>query len=166
VIQADGITDQHRPGPPPALTHVLLASALPPRRARLSARKVKCVQSRYAGRPLEERPTASTRVTGIDIRLQTPGTVPSRSPSPAARTKIMTPGSRVDRVFALLRAEPDRAMTPTDLARALGITNVNSFSVQLATWARRGLLGKPGRDCATIPHKCPESDRLTPTDQP
>lgn len=112
---------------------VLLASVLPPRRARLSARKVKCLQSRYAGRPLEERPAASTRVTGLDIRLQTPGTVPSRSPSPAARAKIMTPGSRVDRVFALLRAEPDRAITPSELARELGVTNVNSFSVQLAT---------------------------------
>jgi hypothetical protein len=166
VIQAAGITDQHQPGPPPALAHVLLASALPPRRARVSARKVKCVQSRYAGRPLEERPTASTRVTGIDIRLQTPGTVPARSSSPAARAKIMTPGSRVDRVFALLRAEPDRAMTPTELARVLGITNVNSFSTQLATWARRGLLGKPGRGRYTIPQNCPESDRLTPTDQP
>lgn len=145
AVVAEGVRVRRR------LWLVLLASVLPPRRARLSARKVKCVQSRYAGRSLEERPTASTRVTGLDIRLRWPGTAPSPVPSPTARAKIMTPGSRVDRVFALLRAEPDRAMTPSELARELGITKVNSFSVQLATWARRGLLGKTGRGCYTIP---------------
>ena len=160
VIRADGVADQHQPGPPPALAKLLLASMLPPRRARISARKVKCVLSRYAGRPLEERPAASTRVTGIDIRLQAPGTAPSPVPSPAARAKIMTPGSRVDRVFILLRAHPNRAMTPSELAQRLGITNVNSFSVQLAIWARRGLLGKPGRGRYTIPAKLPHTGPL------
>ena len=166
VIRADGIADQHRPGPPPAFAKTILAAVLPPRRARVSARKVKCVQSRYAGRPLEERPAASTRVTVIDIRLQAPGTAPSPVPSPAARAKIMTPGSRVDRVFALLSAQPDRAMTPSELARQLGITNINSFSVQPATWARRGLLGKPGRGRYTLPAQPPQADRTTAAHQP
>lgn len=67
----------------------------------------------------------------------------------------MRPGSRVDRVFALLGATPDRSFTPSELARTLGITNINSFSVQLATWARRGLLGKPARGRYTIPDNCP-----------
>jgi hypothetical protein len=160
VIRAEGIADQHQPGPPPTLAVILPAGLLPPRRARISARKVKCVQSRYAGRPLEERPAASTRVAGIDIRLQTPGTAPSPTPSPAARAKIMTPGSRVDRVFTLLSAAPARAMTPSEMAQRLGITNINSFSVQLATWARRGLLGKPGRGRYTIPAKLPHTGPL------
>ncbi|MFF0088216.1 hypothetical protein ACFYR1_52900 [Streptomyces canus] len=67
----------------------------------------------------------------------------------------MNPGSRVDRVFALLRAEPDRSFTPSELARTLKITNINSFSVQLATRARRGLLGKPERGRYTVPNNCP-----------
>jgi hypothetical protein len=160
VIRADSLADQHRPGPPSALADILLTGVLPARRARVSARKVKCVLSRYAGRPLEERPMASTRVTGIEVRLQPPGTARSTVPSSAARAKIMTPGSRVDRVFALLSAAPGRAMTPSELARALEITNVNSFSVQLATWARRGLLGKPGRGRYALPTKLPHTGPL------
>lgn len=57
-------------------------------------------------------------------------------------------------------------MTPSEMARQLDITNINSFSVQLATWARRGLLGKPARGRYTIPAKLYEPDRLTPPDQP
>jgi hypothetical protein len=166
VIRAGHVADQHRAGPPLALTDMRLAGVLPPRRARVSARKVKCVLSRYAGRPLEERPTASTRVTEIEVHLHRPGTAPTPVPSPAARAKIMTPGSRVDRVFTLLSAQPGCAMTPSELARKLGITNINSFSVQLATWARRGLLGKPARGRYTIPRNCPAQDPLTTADQP
>ncbi|MEU6275241.1 hypothetical protein ABZ871_22930 [Streptomyces populi] len=68
----------------------------------------------------------------------------------------MNPGSRVDRVFALLSAAPDRSFTPSELARTLDITNINSFSVQLATWARRGLLGKPARGRYAIPNHFPK----------
>jgi hypothetical protein len=50
VIRADGVADQHQPGPPSAFAGVLLAGVLPPRWARISARKVKCVLSRYAAR--------------------------------------------------------------------------------------------------------------------
>jgi hypothetical protein len=77
----------------------------------------------------------------------------------------MTPGSRVDRVFTLLRAEPERSFTPSELAQTLEIANINSFSVQLATWARRGLLGKTGRGRYAIPHNYPTADPLTNADQ-
>ncbi|MYS79241.1 hypothetical protein [Embleya scabrispora] len=155
VVHAAGIADQHDPAPPWAVATAVLAHPLPARRARLSARKVKSPISRYAGRPLEERPLTSTLITGIDIDVESPGTAPRPEPSPAAQTKIMKPGSRVDRVFAFLGATPDRSFTPSELAQVLGITNINSFSVQLATWARRGLLGKPARGRYTIPDTCP-----------
>ncbi|GAA1171579.1 IS4 family transposase [Streptomyces hebeiensis] len=155
VVRAAGIADQHDPAPPRAITTAVLAHPLPARRARLSARKVKSPISRYAGHPLEERPLTSTRITSIDIDVENPGTATRPEPSPAAQAKIMKPGSRVDRVFALLGATPGRSFTPSELARTLGITNINSFSVQLATWARRGLLGKPARGRYTIPNNCP-----------
>jgi hypothetical protein len=67
----------------------------------------------------------------------------------------MSPGCRVDRVFALLRADPGGFFTPSELARTLGITNIKSFSVQLATWARRALLGKRTRGRYAAPNNCP-----------
>ena len=155
VVRATGIADQHDPAPAQAITTALLAHPLPARRARISARKVKSPISRYAGHPLEERPLTSTRITGIDIDVEEPGTALRPEPSATARAKIMNTGSRVNQVFTLLRAEPDRSFTPTELARTLKINNINSFSVQLATWARRGLLGKPARGRYSIPNNCP-----------
>ena len=156
LIQATGIAGQHHPAPPNAMTAAILAQPLPPRRPRICARKVKSPASRYPGRPLEERPPASTRITVIEVELEKPGTPPRPTPSPAAQARIMTPGSRVDRVFTLLRTEPERSFTPSELAQTLEIANINSFSVQLATWARRGLLGKTGRGQYTIPHNYPK----------
>jgi hypothetical protein len=75
--------------------------------------------SRYAGYPLEERPQASTRIIHIHSDLEKPETSPRPTPSSAARAKIMNPGSRVDRAFTLLRAEPDRSFTSTKLAQTL-----------------------------------------------
>ena len=166
VIRAAGIEGQHDPNPAAEITSAVLAHLLPTRRPRISARKVKSPISRYAGHPLEERPHASTRITRIDIDIEKPGTPPRPTPSPAARAKIMNPGSRVDSVFTILRAEPERSFTPTELAQTLEITNINSFSVQLATWARRGLLGKTGRGRYTVPDNCPETGPLTSADQP
>ena len=121
LIRAAGIEDQHDPSPAAEITAALLAHVLPARRPRISARKVKSPNSRCCSRPLEERPQASTRIIRIGIDLEPPGTPPRPALSPAARAKIMNPGSRVDSVFALLRAEPDRSFTPTELAQTLEI---------------------------------------------
>jgi hypothetical protein len=166
LIQATGIAGQHHPAPPDAITAANLAQPLPPRRSRTSARKAKSPASRYPGRPLEERPPASTRITVIEVELEQPGTPPRPTPSPTAQARIMTPGSRVDRVFTLLRTEPERSSTPSELAQTLEIANTNSLSVPPATWARRGLLGKTGRGQYTIPHDQPETDPLTNPNQP
>ncbi|MGW2352527.1 LysR substrate-binding domain-containing protein [Actinacidiphila glaucinigra] len=163
VVRAAGTADQHDPAPPRAIATAVLAHPLPARRGRLSARKVKSPISRYAGRPLEERPLTSTRITGIDIDVENPGATPRPELSPAVQTKIMKPGSRVDRVFALLGTTPDRTFTPSELAQALGITNINSFSVQLGS-------SRPARQPSTRqihdPGRTPFTSPLTCADKP
>ncbi|MGZ8749426.1 MAG: hypothetical protein ACXWYP_00965, partial [Pseudonocardia sp.] len=49
----------------------MLATLLPARRARYSARKVKCATSRYLNRD-DGRPAASTAVAAIDLVVHTP----------------------------------------------------------------------------------------------
>lgn len=162
VVRAAGIADQHDPAPPRAITTAVLAHPLPARRARLSARKVKSPISRYAGHPLEERPLSSTRITSIDIHVENPGTAPRPEPSPAAQARIMKPRSRVDRVFALLGATPDRSFTPSELGtgprhhqhqqlrRPAGHLGSSRPARQTCTWP----IGDPGQLPFTSPLTC------------
>jgi hypothetical protein len=116
----------------------VLADLNPPRRLRISARKVKSGRSRYASLPPGEwRPTASTPITGIAIAIAQappPPTPPDTADQPnPART------ARRDQVIALLHANPGRALPGRHIAHALGITErLNSFCVQLSEWAAQG----------------------------
>ena len=116
----------------------VLADLNPPRRLRLSARKVKSGRSRYASLPPGEwRPTASTGITGIAIAIHEappPPTPPDPLDQPnPART------ARRDQVMAFLRANPDRPWPGRHIAHALGITeHLKSFCVQLSSWAAQG----------------------------
>jgi hypothetical protein len=120
----------------------VLATLLPARRARYSARKVKCATSRYLNRD-DGRPSASTAVTSIDVHLRTPPPLdPARSwRSRQARNKprIPRPPTRRDRVTALLASTPRRAWSGAELAENLQIPKHNMLT-QLAEWARLGFL--------------------------
>lgn len=148
-----------------------LAAALPPRRARYSARKVKSPISRYH-RADPDRPPTSTTVAAVDITIHTPpapqttgeptaatATTPTKAnkttkantPRPRRRdTRRPTtappgqpPGHRKAAVLALLRATPGRPRRARDLAAELGDTgNLNSFCVQMSSWAGQGVLIK------------------------
>jgi hypothetical protein len=137
----------------------VLAAPMPPRRARYSARKVKCPTSRYH-RADRDRPLTCTNIAAIDITIHTPatGTTAATPPRPATDTATDTatatatgtaptpptsPGQRQQAVLALLRAGPGRPHRARDLAAALGDTdNLNSFCVQMSYWARQGLFTK------------------------
>jgi len=128
----------------------VLADLNPPRRARISARKVKSGRSRYASLPPGEwRPTASTPITGIAIVIREAPPPPSLpdaldQPSPG-RT------ARRDQVIAFLRANPDRPWPARHIAHALGITErLNSFCVQLSEWAGYGHFTKTAPATYTI----------------
>ena len=60
-----------------------LANLLPPRRPRISERKVKTPLSRYHQRPATGRPLTSTAITSIDIVICEPVTAQAQKPKPA-----------------------------------------------------------------------------------
>jgi Transposase DDE domain len=117
----------------------VLATLLPVRRARYSARKVKCASSRYLNRD-DGRPAAPTPVTAIDILVHTPPLdlaprtrrVPSRPCAPR-------PPTRRERVTALLSSDPRRAWSGAELAKTLQIPKHNMLT-QLAEWTRLGFI--------------------------
>jgi hypothetical protein len=140
----------------------VLANLLPPRRHRFSARKVKSPISRYHAHTDTGRPLASTSITAIDVTICQPTTPPprtrpkhrgrrprpaGRSHAPAALNAPARPPGRRAAVWPILRSTPGHEWRARDIARTLGITDetaLNSFCVQMSTWARRGLLTKTG----------------------
>ena len=116
----------------------VLADLNPPRRLRISARKVKSGRSRYASLPPGEwRPAASTPITGITIAVHQPPPPPTLPATAVQPNPDRT--ARRDQVKALLAANPDRAWPARHIAHALGITeHLNSFCVQLSKWASHG----------------------------
>ena len=68
VITARGIEDPGRPGDAGRIGRAVLAGLLPARRARYSARKVKCSTSRYHVRD-QGRPELPTRITRVQVTI-------------------------------------------------------------------------------------------------
>ncbi|MGW3661503.1 hypothetical protein ACWD6R_40510 [Streptomyces sp. NPDC005151] len=54
------------------------------------------------------------------------------------------PGGRMTLTLAVLASRPGKAWHARDVAHLLGITNINSFRVQMSQWAHRGLIHKTG----------------------
>nr|WP_267950648.1 IS4 family transposase [Streptomyces ipomoeae] len=127
----------------------VLANLLPARRARFSARRVKCPLSRYTyPRPEETRPARSTAIDSITVSIHavqpaTPAFVSRRHPFPTVTPPSTSrPPSLIDQAHAVLRAHPGRRWGATELATATGAQNVSSFCVLLARWARQGQITK------------------------
>jgi hypothetical protein len=119
---------------------VVLATLLPARRPRYSARKVKCATSRYLNRD-DGRPTTPTAVTAIDIRVHTPPLDLTRRPRTAgpSRPRAPRPPTRRERVTALLRSDPGRGWSGAELAEKLQV-NKHNMLTQLAEWTRLGFI--------------------------
>jgi hypothetical protein len=115
------------PGITPAAPHpgaigtAVLATLLPPRRARCSARTVKAPASRYPARTSDDpRPPRPETITAIDITIcaPAPGT---RSRPHGRQRRAPAPGSHRDRVTALMAASPRRPWTAAELAAQLDL---------------------------------------------
>jgi len=119
----------------------ILADLLPPRRPRLSARKVKSPISRYNARATtDNRPLTSTNITTINITIKEPSPpTPPATPPPGPRPRGLRP------VLTVMATDPDRTWHATQIADALGETNINSIASRLSRWASKGLLTKTDR---------------------
>jgi hypothetical protein len=60
------------------------------------------------------------------------------------------PGGRVTLALAMLATRPGKPWHARDVAHHLGITNINSFRVQMSQWAHRGLIRKTGPATHTL----------------
>ena len=146
VTAARGITDSGDPADIGRIGRAVLDSLLPARRARYSARKVKCATSRYLNRD-DGRPQATTVITRVQITILVPP--PDR---PAARSRARKneprprqpkPDTRRDKITQIMASEPGRDWSGRELAGQLGVLP-RIMLTQLAEWTRLGLLAKTG----------------------
>jgi hypothetical protein len=129
---------------PGVIGRAVLATLLPARRARYSARKVKCATSRYLNRD-DGRPATATAITAIDIAVHTPPVdrrprKPRRDPN---TPRSPEPATRRHRIVELMNAHPDRGWSGKELAQQLQIPARNMLT-QLAEWTRLGFLTRTG----------------------
>jgi hypothetical protein len=137
-IDADNVQDRpvDRLG---VIGRAVLATLLPARRVRYSARKVKCATSRYLNRD-DGRPAASTAVTAIDVHVHTPPL--DLAPRPRyvpRRPRAPRPPTRRERITALLSSDPNRGWSGAELAEKLQVKKHNMLT-QLAEWTRLGFI--------------------------
>jgi hypothetical protein len=132
-----------------AIGRAVLATLLPPRRRRYSARKVKCATSRYLNRD-DARPALATAVTAIDIAVHTPAIStnyrPRRSPGTPAPPR---PATRRHQIMALINADPGRSWTGKQLAQQLRVPPHNMLT-QLAEWTRYSIFTRAAAGSYTL----------------
>jgi hypothetical protein len=133
-----------------------LDSLLPARRARYSARKVKCATSRSLNRD-DGRPQQTTVITRLQITILVPP--PDR---PAARSRARKnhpaeprprqprPDTRRDKITQIMASEPGRDWPGRELAGRPGV-RPQTMLTQLAGWTRLGLLAKTGPGRYALP---------------
>lgn len=141
VVQAAGITGGATIG---VIGRRILAGLLPPRRPRVSTRKVKSPISRYHDRQQDGRPDTSRTITDLDITiLESEPQLPATSHDDR---HTLPEDRRRQRVLEVLEADPDpdHHWHPRDLARHLGDITLGTMRRQLDRWARHGLIRKAG----------------------
>uniref|UniRef100_UPI003F49AA43 IS4 family transposase n=1 Tax=Nonomuraea sp. CA-252377 TaxID=3240003 RepID=UPI003F49AA43 len=119
----------------------VLAALLPPRRPRVSTRKVKSPISRYNERLDDGRPDHSHTITDLAITLLPP---PPTLPATSRDERPMTAADRrrQQQVLALLHHDPDRPWKARDIAQHLGDVTLNTMYRQLSRWAASRLIRK------------------------
>jgi hypothetical protein len=129
---------------PGAIGRAVLATLLPARRPRFSARKVKCATARYLNRD-DDRPAHPATITAIDIAISTPPVdlKPGRTRRDRSTPRPPRPATRRERVTAIITSQPPRDWSGHDLAVLLGVKPRNMLT-QLGEWARLGFFTRTG----------------------
>ncbi|WP_216915554.1 transposase domain-containing protein [Nocardia noduli] len=123
----------------------ILDHLLPPRRRRISTRKVKSPISRYHERRDDGRPDTSRAVTGIDLAIVVPDTEAPSLPTTSRHDSHSAPTARRrHRILTLLTTDPTRLWRARDIAAHFGDITLNTMYRQLSRWADDGLIHKLG----------------------
>jgi hypothetical protein len=146
--------DPGSPGGTGRIGRAVLAGLLPARRARYSARKVKCSTSRYHLRG-QDRPGLPTRITRVQVTIIAPP--PDRPAAQPRSRKNQPPGprppqpdTRREKVTGIMASQPGSDWAGRDLAAMPGIKPRNMLT-QLAEWTRLGFLAKTGQGRYALP---------------
>ena len=107
VTAAAGICPHSPAGLPGAIGRAVLATLLPARRLRYSARKIKAPTSRYQARH-DPRPSAATAITAIGITITTPALDPRprRIHYTPKNPRPPRPPTRRQRITAIITSQP------------------------------------------------------------
>jgi hypothetical protein len=128
---------------PGVIGRAVLATLLPARRPRFSARKVKCATSRYLNRD-DGRPHAVTAITAIDVTVRTPPLSAGRPRRyTPARPRPPQPPTRRELITAIITSQPPRAWSGHELALRLQVKPRNMLT-QLGEWTRLGFFTRTG----------------------
>jgi hypothetical protein len=132
---------------PGTIGRAVLATLLPARRPRYSARTIKNAVSRYGSRDTT-RPSLPAAITAITITICVPSPGPDRRLSPRRRNPPNA--SRRHRVIALMATSPHRPWTARELSARLHIPPATLLT-QLGRWARTGHLTRTSPATYTLP---------------
>ncbi|MFE2699072.1 IS4 family transposase [Streptomyces mirabilis] len=153
VVQAAAvITDPADAGRLGLIGHRILTRLLPPRRQRVSTRKVKSPMSRYSTRHEDGRPDTSRTITGLDINVLEPPQSRPQLPAVSRDDRHTALAERRrHRILGLLEEDPNRLWRPRDIASHFGDITMETMYRQLSRWAETGLIHKlgPGLYAAT-----------------
>ncbi|MGW1802452.1 IS4 family transposase [Streptomyces sp. NPDC001984] len=147
VIQAAGViaTTDESAGFIGLTGHRVLAHLLPPRRQRVSTRKVKSPISRYAERHDDGPPDTSRTVTHLDVTVLEPPNSRPALPATSRDDRHTAPAQRRrHRILALPEEDPTRLWQPRDIAAHFGDVTLHTMYRQLSRWAADGLIHKIG----------------------
>ena len=145
LTAAAGICPDDPADLPGVIGRAVLATLLPARRPRYSARKVKCATSRYLDRD-DSRPRPPATITAIDITMHTPplGTgAPGRARTASAPPPGPQPPTRRQRITAIMTSQPPRDWSGRELAARSSVKPRNMLT-QLGEWAQLGFFTRTG----------------------
>ncbi len=144
LTAAQGVCPDGPADLPGAIGRAVLATLLPARRLRYSARKVKCATSRYLNRD-DGRPACPAAITANDIAICTPPVdlKPGRTHYDRSTPRPPRPPTRRERVTAIITGQPPHEWSGHDLAVLLDVKPRNMLT-QLGEWARLGFFTRTG----------------------
>jgi hypothetical protein len=151
LTAAAGICPDDPAGQPGVIGRTILATLLPARRARYSARVVKCSTSRYHDND-GTRPRLPAAIAAIDITLHTPplaAGAPGRARYSARTPRPDQPPTRRQRITEIITSQPPREWSGRELAQLLGVKPRNMHT-QLGEWAKLGFFTRTGYGTYTL----------------